>query len=315
VTVASDSVVINPQAPIANWFGVGGRADRLARPETLEQLRQCLELDPTLRVLGDGANLLVADEGVRELVVSLAQGVFSAFSIGSPDQRGMVTVSAGAGVNLPKLINETARQGLTGLENLAGIPASVGGAVMMNAGGKYGSTGDYIATIHALDRATRQEITLKRAQVEFGYRHCSLTRMNLVLTRVDFRLRVADAATVREKLKEVMAYKKTTQPMAERSAGCCFKNPTLTQDLPGIATTGTRVSAGMLIDQAGCKGLTIGSATVSDRHANFITVREGTASGAKAADVLAVMREVRRRVHAKFGVTLEPEVVIWGATL
>jgi len=116
---------------------------------------------------------------------------------------------------------------------------------------------------------------------------------------------------IKAKLKEVTEYKKTTQPMSANSAGCCFKNPTLKEDHRDIGTTGTRVSAGMLIDMAGCKGLCIGGATVSDQHGNFIVA----APGCKAADVLALMRQVQGKVKAAFNITIEPEVVIWGATL
>ncbi|MFN0012347.1 MAG: UDP-N-acetylmuramate dehydrogenase [Phycisphaerales bacterium] len=298
--------------PIPTWFGIGGRAKRFARPQTVEQLAECLRSDPNLRVLGEGANLLVADAGVQELVVSLAEGQFGQFTIGLADQRGYATVAAGAGVHLFKLINATVDAGLTGLENLAGIPASVGGAVMMNAGGKFGSTGDYVSVVHLMDRAG-QAHTLKRNQIDFNYRHCALAARagGAIITSVEFRLRRADAAAVRAKLKEATEYKKTTQPLSANSAGCCFKNPTLMRDVPGIGTTGTRVSAGMLIDKAGCKGLSRGGAKVSDQHANFVVA----GPACTAHDVLEVMREARRCVQDKFGITIEPEVVIWGASL
>lgn len=300
---------ITRDAAIATWFGVGGRADRLARPTSVEQLAAALELDPDLRVLGDGANLLVADEGVRELVVVLA-GPLAEWTIGPVDAEGWCTVTAGAGANLPKLINDTVRQGLEGLETLGGIPASVGGAVIMNAGGKFGATADRLSRVRGLARRSRRAVTLERAEMEFAYRHSSLAGAELVITHAEFRLRRApDPAAVRARLLEVMAYKKTTQPMAERSAGCCFKNPTLAADIAGVGTAGARVSAGQLIDLAGCKGLSIGGATVSDRHANFFIA----GPGCSASDLIALIRAVRARVQAAFNVTLEPEVVVWGA--
>lgn len=303
-------VPITSDAKIPTWFGLGGPAKRLARPRTIEELRACVEMDPKAKVLGDGANLLVADEGMSDLVVSLSDGEFGTFDIGPIDQRGYADVRAGGGVHLFKLINATVAAGLSGLENLAGIPASVGGAVMMNAGGKYGSTGDYIKTVHAMDRAGAMR-EVPRVKIEFVYRHCSLSGQHLLITSVVFRLKRADPAPLKAKLKEVTEYKKTTQPMNANSAGCCFKNPTLTDYVKDIGTPGTRVSAGMLIDRSGCKGLSAGGATVSDQHANFIVA----GPGCKAADVMQVMRQVRERVHAKFGVMLEPEVVIWGASL
>jgi UDP-N-acetylmuramate dehydrogenase len=312
--VAATLEILTDQ-PIPTWFGIGGRAPRFAKPRTLDELRSALDLDPHLRILGDGANLLVADAGVPELVVSLAEGEFGQFSIGPVDPKGFATVHAGAGVHLFKLINACADAGLAGLENLAGIPACVGGATVMNAGGAYGSTGDYIASVDTLSRPTpdaaAETKALKRNQIEFTYRFCSLTRQRLIVTHVDFRLKHADPAAVKAKLREVTEYKKSTQPLSANSAGCCFKNPTLSDYVKDIGTPGTRVSAGMLIDRAGCKRLNVGGATVSDQHANFITA----STGCTAADVIELMRQVRARVHAAFGVTLEPEVVIWGATL
>ncbi len=301
---------ITTNAPIPTWFGLGGPAKRLAKPRTIEELRACVEMDAKAKILGDGANLLIADEGMSDLVISLAEGELGTFEIGQIDQRGYADVRAGGGVHLFKLINATVAAGLSGLENLAGIPASVGGAVMMNAGGKYGSTGDYIKTVHAMDRNGAMH-EIPRTKIEFVYRHCSLSEQNLLVTSVVFRLKHADLVPLKAKLKEVTEYKKTTQPLNANSAGCCFKNATLMDYVKHIGTPGTRVSAGMLIDHAGCKGLSVGGATVSDQHANFIVA----GPGCKAADVMQVMRQVRTKVHAKFGVTLEPEVVIWGATL
>ena len=298
--------------PIATWFNLGGKAARMAKPRNADELRGCLELDPTLRILGDGANLLIADEGVKELVVSLSEGDFGTFTIGAIDARGYANVRAGAGVHLFKLINATVEAGLTGLENLAGIPACVGGAVVMNAGGKFGSTSDYIASVEVIDRQG-QAHTLKRAQIEFTYRHSSLTRAGHIVTAAEFRLRRAEGgpAGVKAKLKEVTEFKKSTQPMNANSAGCCFKNPTLSDHVREIGTSGTRVSAGMLIDKAGCKGLRSGGAAVSDQHANFIVAEKGCTAG----DVITLMRLVREKVQAAFKVTLEPEVVVWGASV
>lgn len=301
------AVHIEENAPIPTWFNIGGRARRLARPASLEELRACLEIAPDLRVLGDGANLLVADAGVEELVVVLNQGEFAAVKF----DESAAAVQAGAGAKLPQLITEAARLGLGGLEVLGGIPASVGGAVVMNAGGAFGQTADVVAAVHCLDRQGREH-TFRRNQIEFTYRRSRFgEHRNLIVTAVDFKLKRGDGAAIRAKLKDVMAYKKRTQPLAEHSAGCFFKNPTLREDLRGIAVAGSQVSAGMLIDKAGCKGMRVGGAEVSPQHGNFVT----TAPGATAAHVLTLMRQVRAKVQAAFGVTLEPEVVVWGDSL
>ncbi len=313
--------------PIPTWFGVGGRARRMAFPQSVAELIECLRIDPHLRVLGDGANLLVADEGVRELVVVLNRGEFVDVQI--HDATGHVI--AGAGANLPKLITETARRGLSGIETLGGIPASLGGAVVMNAGGTFGQIGDTVHAVHTLDRHG-QAITLPRERLTFNYRHTDVGGLtDLIITRVELALRPhpgehggdgaparSGAEVVRAKLKDVMAYKSKSQPMAASSAGCCFKNPTLTHALtlasPNNAAAmrfepGQRVSAGMLIDRAGCKGLCIGSAEVSPQHANFFIAHPGCS----ATDIIALMREVRNRVRDAFGVEIKPEVKVWGA--
>src|SRR5690606_24489569 len=132
-------------------------------------------------------------------------------------------------------------------------------------------------------------------------------RSNLIITAVELALKPDDPLILRQRLKEVMAYKTDSQPMAERSAGCAFKNPTLAADITGVGVKGARVSAGRLIDMAGCKGLRVGGAEVSERHANFIV----THRHACARDVIELIDEVARRVHDQYGVDLETEVVIW----
>ncbi len=294
------TIDIETDAPIPTWFGIGGRADRLARPTSAAQVRACLDIDPSLRVLGDGANLLVDDDGVGELVV--ASSGLSEVRWGAD---GGVFVGAGAG--LPALINECVRRGLGGLEGLGGIPASLGGAVIMNAGGAFGQIADAVERVHAMDR-TGREFVRARHEIGFGYRCSGLN--DLVVTGVELRLTPGDPGRLRLRLLEVMAYKKASQPMADRSAGCVFKNPIAP---PGLRlgdeeiAFGSRVSAGRLIDLAGCKGLRVGGARVSERHANFI-VTEG---GARAGDVIALMGLVAERVLERFGAALEPEVVVW----
>ncbi len=307
------AVTILENQPIHTWFGVGGKAKRMALPRSLAELRACLKLDPKAKVLGDGANLLVCDRGVDELVIALSdlnKGELATFEIGAVDANGLATVRAGAAVHLFKLINATTDVGLSGLENLAGIPACIGGATVMNAGGKFGSFGDCVVSVEAMDRAGDMH-TLPYAQCKFNYRHTHFCESDLIITAVMLRLVGEDVATVKKKLKVVTDYKRGTQPMSAASAGCAFKNPTLTAPLAGVGEAGQRISAGMLIDKAGCKGMRLGTAHVSEQHGNFITADKG----GSADDVLAVMRVVRQRVAEAFGVRLEPEVVVWGAAV
>ncbi|MFA6044026.1 MAG: UDP-N-acetylmuramate dehydrogenase [Phycisphaerales bacterium] len=296
------TIPIAHHAPIPTWFGVGGGADQLATPRDHAELLACVRTDPALRVLGAGANLLVDDDGVGELVVTLASPAFQGV------EWGPETVRVGAGVDLPKLIVDAVRRGRAGIEGLGGIPATIGGALVMNAGGAFGQIADCVLRVHAISRDGR-EVTLERSQIPFAYRHSGLA--DLILVSAELTLPPADPAALRDKLKEVMVYKKKSQPMADNSAGCCFKNPTLEhtlRDAAGdIGEPGKRVSAGMLIDRAGLKGLRVGGASVSPRHANFLV----TSAGAKARDVINLIAEITRRVHDTFGVTLHPEVVIW----
>jgi UDP-N-acetylmuramate dehydrogenase len=217
-------------------------------------------------------------------------------------------IVVGAGVDLAKLVTESVRNGLSGLEGLGGIPATVGGAVMMNAGGAFGEVGNSIVRVSAVDRTGRERVLEKGRDVHFTYRHSGL--QGLIITGAELLLPPGDPAALRAKLKDVMAYKKTSQPMAENSAGCCFKNPTLDADvkeLGELGVKGRRVSAGLLIDRAGCKGMRVGGASVSVRHGNFVV----TDAGAKARDVIELMGQMVTRVRDAFGVTIETEVVVW----
>ncbi len=305
---ATAELNLEQNAPIPTWFGIGGRADRMARPASLDDLKRCVELDPELRIFGDGANLLVHDDGVSELVVELTAPAFT--GVRRDDATGLTI--AGGGVNLFDLINQTVRVGMGGLESLGGIPATVGGAAIMNAGGKFGQFSDCVVRVHALDRRGRTLI-LERHQIDFGYRRSGLN--HLIITAVELDLRPGDPAALRARHKEIMAYKKTTQPMSANSAGCAFKNPyapasvfeRLQVPVPAGLTGPTRLSAGLLLDRAGCKGMTVGGAVISDWHANFLT----TSAGAKAADVIDLMRRAAARVKDTFGVELEREVVVW----
>ncbi|MFM1830906.1 MAG: UDP-N-acetylenolpyruvoylglucosamine reductase MurB [Planctomycetota bacterium] len=292
--------LLEPNAPLGprTWFGVGGCCDLLARPRDIPAaatiLARCRQAGVPVRVLGSGANLLVADEGVDGVVLLLDQPTFTEWHVEA--QEHTANVACGSGTDLAKLMHEMARLGWEGLETLAGIPATVGGAVWMNAGGRFGEIGRVVTSIEALD-GTGRPLTMDHREIRFDYRHTRLPRC--VLTRVHLRLRRGEPLMLRERLKEVMAYKKASQPLAERSAGCMFRNPVL----PG----GERVSAGKLIDQAGLKGTREGSASVSPEHANFICVdRDG-----RAADVMRLVERIRQAVRRAHGVQLQAEVAVW----
>jgi UDP-N-acetylmuramate dehydrogenase len=210
---------------------------------------------------------------------------------------GVEAVRAMAGTDLPKLILDSARSGLAGLEGLAGIPASIGGAVRMNAGGAFGAIADRLHSVAIVDR--RGEIAIHPASdLTMGYRRCRLP--GTVLLWAAFRLDEGDPVELRSRVKEVFAYKRSTQPLADHSAGCMFRNPE-------AEIEGVRRGAGWLIDQAGLKGLSVGGAEVSRQHANFFTVRPH----ATASDLLELSTLVASRVFDRFGIRLEREVVVW----
>jgi len=277
-----------PLAPLT-WFGCGGPAKFFCTPQDTTQLQAIVarlrENDIPIYVLGSGANLLVHDAGVDGAVVFLSHPFFKKVSIHQE------TLTAGAGKDVQKLVLEATHAGLSGLECLAGIPGSVGGELKMNAGGAFGDIGSSVHTVTVLD-ANGQIYTHEKDDLVFEYRKSNIAAKFIL--QASFALAQDDPQRIMTKVKEIWMFKKNSQPLAEKSAGCIFKNP-------------RGLSAGALIDQSGMKGTTSGGAEVSSKHANFITAKNGT----KAADILALIETVKARVKDKFDVNLETEVVIW----
>ena len=284
-----------PLAPLTR-YKVGGAAQVLAEPSSVQQLTalasQCHTADVPTRVLGLGANLLVADQGVDGVVVRLSDPAFQQVRIEG------TTVVAGGGFDLAKLVLTTARAGLAGLECLAGIPASVGGAIRMNAGGVFGDIGQAVKRVMVAD-ATGQVYYRDRDDLEFSYRRTNIVARYIL--SVQFDLSPDDPEALIRRVKEIFLYKRNTQPLREDSAGCAFKNP----DQPD--PQGRRLSAGQWIDKASLKNFSIGGARVSDHHANFIITDRGCTAG----DVITLIDHVQKTVADRFGVALEREVVEW----
>lgn len=281
-----------PMAPLT-WFGLGGPAKFYVTPRDVPQLQAIVarlrENEIPIHVLGSGANLLVHDEGVDGAVVCLNTPEFKKAEIGS--EKSKTTVSAGAGKDVQKLVLECTHAGLSGLECLAGIPGSVGGEVKMNAGGAFGDIGSAVETVTVMD--TNGSVYVRQKEdLLFEYRHSNISAKFIL--GATFTLAEDDPQRVMNKVKEIWMYKKNSQPLADKSAGCVFKNP-------------RGLSAGALIDQSGLKGQTVGGAEISSKHANFITAKKGS----KAADVLALIDLAKTRVKEKFDVELQTEVVIW----
>lgn len=262
-------------------LGVGGEAE-LWEVETPADLAEATA-EP-FRVLGAGSNLLVADAGVGERVLKLGHPYNDIRAFGALGDARELWL--GAATPLPGLVRRAAELGLSGLEGLLGVPATLGGAVAMNAGTRFGELSDTLQEVEVFVDGGLER--LDAADLGLSYRHSALPR-GAVLTRARLRLTPSTPERVRARLTQVDAARRG-QPKV-RSAGCAFKNPA--QD-----------SAGRLIDAAGLKGLRVGNAMVSAEHGNFIV----NLGGATAADVVALLE----RVRAALGVALETEWELWG---
>ena len=284
------------------WFGIGGSADLLIRPNTLEALsalaRRCRRDGMPLRVLGSGANLLVDDEGVDGVVVKLDTEAFRRVEFNADG--GIERMRVHGGASMERLVQECARRGLRGLEPMSGIPASLGGAIRMNAGGKFGAIGDVVDAVAVLGADGEQRV-FTASELRFGYRESNLPA-GIVLW-ASLRVAEDDPIACRERVKEIFAYKKSTQPMAAHSAGCMFRNP--------VMPDGSRVSAGKLIDQAGLKGTRVGCAFVSAEHGNFIAIDRKAGAPARTDDLRELVDLIKSRVLDGAKVELQTEVVFW----
>ena len=272
----------------------GGHADWFARPEQTAQLADLLswarEYHLQVGVVGSGSNLLVADDGFRGLVLKL-DGELATIE---PDGDRLL---CGGGARLPQASARAAREGLSGLEFGVNIPGTVGGAVRMNANA-YG--GDLSRVLDWVEIASADGVGRRRPEeLGFSYRRSNLGPGEVVAS-ASFHLSPADPAAVKRTLAEMRAQRKAAQPSGIKTFGSTFKNP----DDP---RAGGR-SAGMLLDAAGCRGLTVGGARFAEKHANFVE----NMGEATTADVVALMAEGRRRVREGFGVELEPEVQFLG---
>jgi len=297
-----ESVKFNEPLSRHTSLQVGGPADVYVEPETLEKLVLLMNWARKNEIphwiIGAGTNLLVKDAGVRGIVVALSRCLNR---IGpAVQQHDVVLVNAMAGVKLQTLCWYAVKRGLAGLNFALGIPGTVGGAVVMNAGTSLGCIGDVIEAVSVLQPdGTRKEIG--RERLEFSYRRLSLKDGDSipqpVILHARFALLRGDAQTLRKEAKSILDSRKQRQPAGYPGAGCFFRNPS--SDQP----------AGWLIDQAGLKGRMIGGAQISPKHANFIVNR----GGASAADILALVSLIREKVKTQFDVDLQLEVRVLGS--
>jgi UDP-N-acetylmuramate dehydrogenase len=278
--------------PMANHtsYGIGGPALALIKPKSLIDL-QIIKLfaekhQVPVYCIGSGSNLLVSDEGINSFVISLKK---SFKKILFDDNK----CYAGACVKLSKLVKECIKRNLTGLETLIGIPGTVGGALIMNAGAFGNEISNYLTTIELLN--SKGVVEQKSAtEIEFSYRSSTFNENDIILS-AEFQLEKTSKNEIRKNRDQANLNRKNTQPLKFRSAGSVFKNP---KDF----------AAGYLIEQVGLKGKTIGGATVSDIHANFIINQ----ANAKADDVVQLIKLIRDTVLKKYSITLDLEITTLG---
>jgi UDP-N-acetylmuramate dehydrogenase len=293
---------VQKQAPLAAYttFKVGGPADWLFHARSAEDVRAAITAARSdgipVTVLGGGSNVLVADAGVRGLVIRIHGGDVRALSDSA--------VRADGGLTINGLVRWTINRGISGLESWAGTPGTVGGAVYGNAHFKGRLIGELIESVELMSM-DGQERRLITAEMDFGYDRSRLQRTREIVLSADFRVGRGQPAALRAVARESLAYRKRTQPLESASAGCIFQNPDPTIDR---VPDGIPPSAGALVDRAGLKGASEGAARVSPTHGNFI-VNDGTAS---AGDIRRLIERCRNDVRTRFGVDLRDEIVYLG---
>jgi len=297
---------------------VGGRVEWLLEPATPDELVAAVgaarERGHEPRLLGGGANLLLADGTLPGVVVATERlaRVFRPRADGAEGEEFQAELPslrvlergedarlvAWAGAPMPGLVRVARDLGWSGLEGLAGVPGHLGGGVAMNAGGRWGELWDVVERVRLL---TRDGEVVERARGACQPRYRDGNLAGAIVLGAVLALRVDQRAAVKERVADYLRQKSAAQPVTEHSCGCVFKNP------PKERSGG--LGAGQLIEQAGAKGLVRGDAVVSEKHGNFIVNR----GRARAADVFALIHEVRARVAQRFGLALELEVQLWGA--
>ena len=289
--ISDDRILVDEPMTQHTTFRIGGNADVFVSPASTDELLQVLKLIQLyavpLTILGNGSNVLVRDGGIRGAVVSFGKP-FSTI-----EQRG-TRIVAGAGTTLGTVSLFAASHSLTGLEFAVGIPGSLGGAVFMNAGAYDGEISQAIFAVTAVT-PQGEMIRYRAGEMDFSYRHSIFQENGQIICEIELELTEGSPDAIQHKMKEFTKRRMEKQPLDKPSAGSTFKRP------PGLF-------AGTLIDEAGLKGFSVGGAQVSEKHAGFV-INKGSAT---AADVLALICEVKRRIKERKGVDLVPEIRIIG---
>ena len=272
-------------------FRVGGNADFFVIPKTVEEVKQtimlCVEQDMPYYILGNGSNLLVGDKGYRGVVIQIYKEMNNVFVDGQK-------IKVQAGALLSKIGSVALEAGLTGFEFAAGIPGTMGGAVVMNAGAYGGEMKDVLEEVTVLTKEG-EVLILSKEQLDMGYRTSVVAKKDYIVLKATIALELGDRDAIKARMDELKVQRTTKQPLEFPSAGSTFKRP-------------EGYFAGKLIQDAGLRGFQVGGAQVSEKHCGFV-INKGDAT---AADIVELMKQVSERVKEKFGVELEPEVKILG---
>ncbi len=284
-----DEINIKPEEPMKNHvtFRVGGPADFFVTPKNYEELswvlKCCAKYEMPCYIMGNGSNLLVSDQGYRGVVIQLFRQLNDIQCEGN-------VIRAQAGALLSAVANRALEEKLTGFEFAAGIPGTLGGACVMNAGAYGGEMKDVLKSVAVLTREG-ERITLQKNELELGYRTSIIAKKNYIVLEAEIELEVGDAEEIKAVMDDLKERRTTKQPLEYPSAGSTFKRP-------------EGYFAGKLIQESGLQGFQVGGAQVSEKHCGFVINKDQ----ATAADIAELIRQVQDRVEEKFGVRLETEV-------
>ncbi len=283
--------IVRQEEPLApyTWLRLGGTAQYFAEPTSFDELsqviRRCHEQGLHVRVLGGGSNLLIRNEGVRGMVVHLSNANFARI-----ERKGQGVV-AGSGAKMGHLIATAVREGLAGLEELAAIPGTVGGALHGNAGAPSGDTGQWVASVTLLSQ-TGEIVVREKNALRFAHHYSNLDE--LVILEATFALEAGDPAILTKRMQQHWIQQKAIQPLSEEHCGRLFKDP--------VGSTAAQV-----IDDAGLKQHRVGQARLSSRNSNFVLVDPGSPS----QDVLSLIDDLQKKVQQRSGIDLEPTIECW----
>ncbi len=271
------------------WLRLGGPAEYFVTPRTeaelLEVIQVCRSQQQPIYILGSGSNLLVRESGVKGVVIKVVDPLLGEVKIDG------TSLTAGGGALLSHVVAEAVRSGLGGIEDLVGIPGTIAGAVVGNSGGRTGDIGQLITSVRVLTQDN--EIAVRDGdELSFSYRRSGI--QDLLVLSATLELTRDDSEELPRRMRKNWIMKRSTQPLTDQSAGCIFRNP-------------RGLSAGALIEQCGLKGLSVGKARISERHANFIV----TEDGATTRDVEQLIGRIQKAVAEKFAVDLELEIKVW----